>query len=648
MKHLKFVSVLLGILFALTITMTNARASNELSRHIHPLLGIAPNNTFVVTKTNDTGDNTHPGDGTLRWALVQANGTPGFDLIIFDIPGSGVQTINVKYGLPDLSDDSGVWIDGTQSDDRIEIDGTQTSNHHGIPVISDNNVIQGLVINHIPDYAAAIGLYDSASYNVIIGNYLGTNPAGTTSNSASAGIYIAYGSHDNVVGGTNGVTPGGACTGDCNLMSGNRGSGLVIDHANNNRVIGNFIGLNASGKAALPNGDDGVLLGNAWDNVIGGTTPEERNVISGNHRVNVEMGEPQAKRNLIQGNYIGTNSAGDVSLGGVAEGVLADHNAADNKVDSNVISGNGGAGILIFLGATRNKVTNNLIGYAANGTSPLPNRGIGILVQSNNNQITGNKIGNHPTDGIRIKSGTGNAIRMNTTWNNNKLGINLGKDAVTFNDTSDNDGGANLQQNYPVISKAGTANSTLTIQGTLNSRPNGRFALDLFASPSCDNTYDRNVGEGKTYLGSVDVTTNSSGNGSFTATFSNAPTSGIVIGTATDANNNTSEYSTCRVIEVVTPSPAPPELLTPSNGGTPPSNPPNLDWNASANTTYYVVTVKQDSRKGTTVHVNKNVLQDQYTLPTQLAAGHTYFWQIKACNSANVCAKSTWFTFTIQ
>lgn len=648
MSLLKIMCALGSVFIALTLSLTNARAANkDHGPVVHPLLGIQPVNTFVVTSANDKGDNINPGNGTLRWAILQANSSAGFDRIVFDIPGSGVQTIHVKYGLPEVRDNAGLWIDGTTGDDRIEIDGTQTAHHHGIPIESNNNIIQGLIINNIPDGGAALGLYN-ADNNLIIGNRLGTNPGGTASNSAHSGIWIGPGSDNNIVGGTNGVTPGGGCTGDCNLLSGNRFHGIVIDHASNNRVIGNLIGLNVNGTGALPNGDDGVLLGNAADNRIGGTTPEERNVIGGNVRINVEIGESGSKRNVIQGNYIGTNVTGNARAGGNAAGVEIDNDAADNTIQYNVISGNGATGVLIFLRAHRNKVLNNIIGYGADGTTRLANSIIGIAIQTNNNQVLNNKIGNHESDGVRVKSGTGNTIRMNSIYNNDKLGINIAVDGFTPNDTDDPDTGPNMLQNFPVVTKAGTSGGTLTITGSLNSRPNARFTLDFYRNPACDNTYNRHVGEGETYLGALDVTTNSGGDVSFSTSFANAPTNGIISATATDAAGNTSEFSTCVDIVPDEPTPTPPQLLSPDNGGVAPQNPPLLDWNPSANTVRYVVLIRQDSTKGPRVHKNKNVATDQYTPPAPFEAGHTYYWRVSACNESKVCAKSEWFSFIIQ
>src|SRR5438876_296122 len=61
--------------------------------------------SFVVTTTADAGA------GSLRQAISDANAAPGVDDISFNIPGTGVQTINLASPLPTVTDV--VTIDGT-------------------------------------------------------------------------------------------------------------------------------------------------------------------------------------------------------------------------------------------------------------------------------------------------------------------------------------------------------------------------------------------------------------------------------------------------------------------------------------------------------------------------------------------------------
>ena len=645
MKYFKSASILFALIVALSFSFSQVRAYAEPRPNpVHPRLHIEPVNTYIVTKTADTD-----AVGTLRWAINQANASAGFDLIRFEIEGSGVKTITVQANgwLPDITDDAGVMIDGTLSNDRIEVNAAQQNNYHYILALySTNNVIKGLVLNNTPGGAPAIGI--RKGYNTILGNFLGTNPAGTEAKGAWEGIRIEEGSNYNVIGGTNGVTPGGSCTGDCNLLSGNRAHGMVIDHADYNTVIGNFMGVDVTGTKALPNAQDGIIVVNGSNNTIGGDTPQERNIISGNKVVNLEVGQTNrtTRDNVFSGNYIGPTSGGNASANGAGAGVVLSGNSS-SIFENNVVSGNGGMGFLIMNGSTGNQLRNNYVGVGANGTTRLPNNIIGMIIQTNNNQIEGNIVANHASDGVRVKSGTGNAIRRNSIYSNTKLGINIAVDGYTPNDTGDTDSGPNNLQNFPVLSAANASGGNIGIQGSLNSRPNARYTIEFFHNPVCDNTYQHQEAQGKTYLGEVTVTTNSSGNASFNSTFNFALGNGIVTSTATDASGNTSEFSLCKTISNTEPVPAKPQLTSPTNGSTVTSNPPRLNWAASAGAHHYVIYIRQDSKTGTIVHKNSNVQAPPYTPSAALATGHTYYWKVKACNSLNQCSGSVWYSFIV-
>lgn len=93
---------------------------------------------------------------------------------------------------------------------------------------------------------------------------------------------------------------------------------------------------------------------------------------------------------------------------------------------------------------------------------------------------------------------------------------------------------------FPVLTSVALSGNTATISGTLNSTPNSTFAIDFFASQIWDTTH---YGEGQKYLGSISVTTDASGNASFTATMPGVPSGfNYFAATATDSNGNTSEF----------------------------------------------------------------------------------------------------------
>ena len=91
-------------------------------------------------------------------------------------------------------------------------------------------------------------------------------------------------------------------------------------------------------------------------------------------------------------------------------------------------------------------------------------------------------------------------------------GIDLGDDGVTPNDSGDGDTGPNDLQNFPVLTSALISGNTTTLDGTLNSTPNSTFGIEFYSNAALDPT---TFGEGQTFLGSLTVTTDASGNVTF-------------------------------------------------------------------------------------------------------------------------------------
>ena len=107
-------------------------------------------------------------------------------------------------------------------------------------------------------------------------------------------------------------TIGGDVAGAGNVISGNTGRGVWLDGvlAGSNNVAGNLIGTNRSGTAVLGNSIDGVQIGGAAGNRIGGEVAASRNIISGNGRMGVLIDGANASANTIAGNFIGTDVSG--------------------------------------------------------------------------------------------------------------------------------------------------------------------------------------------------------------------------------------------------------------------------------------------------------------------------------------------------
>jgi hypothetical protein len=158
-----------------------------------------------------------------------------------------------------------------------------------------------------------------------------------------------------------------------------------------NIIQGCYIGLNLSGTS-LPNNASGIQITNANGNIIGGTTPAERNVISANkaHGISITTGS----RDFILGNYIGTDITGLLTRPNLANGININTSSSKNKIggtsaDSmNIISGNNQHGIEID-NSIGNIVQGNIIGLGSNGTTTLGNKIHGVLVNLSDSTLIG-------------------------------------------------------------------------------------------------------------------------------------------------------------------------------------------------------------------------------------------------------------------
>jgi parallel beta-helix repeat protein len=237
----------------------------------------------------------------------------------------------------------------------------------------------------------------------IYGNRIGTDTAGLAAlANAQAGIKLA--------GGANLVAIGGNGAGQGNLISGNGAQGVVLTTGSNrNILIGNRIGTDASGQAAIPNAQAGVALSgvDVTQNQIGGKRPIGQpasgtgfgsgNLISGNAAHGIQLLDGTAG-NQILGNYIGTNLDGTSRLsnaqGGIVVGPLTSGNLIGDLPEvggQNLISGNGLLGVLL-LGAGSTFLRSNLIGTTANGLAGLGNAGNGLIVQDSAWVVIGGSI----------------------------------------------------------------------------------------------------------------------------------------------------------------------------------------------------------------------------------------------------------------
>ena len=99
------------------------------------------------------------------------------------------------------------------------------------------------------------------------------------------------------------------------MISGNNGNGLYLTSATGNLIQGNYVGVNISGSQAVSNSADGITIFNgASGNTVGGTSAGAGNVISGNGGSGIYLFGAAARTNVILGNYIGLDATGKTNL----------------------------------------------------------------------------------------------------------------------------------------------------------------------------------------------------------------------------------------------------------------------------------------------------------------------------------------------
>ena len=214
-------------------------------------------NVYVVNSTADDDEGwADPSHLTLREAILSANNHPGLDTIDFDIGGGGVQTIAPIDTLPDIED--AVTIDGTSQPGfagtpLIVLSGADMiGSLTGLTVHGDGVTIRGLDISSFFYYYYSQGsnfsqngwpLLIYGDNNVLAGDFIGTDPTGTTDKPNLNAPYID--GNNNRIGGT---TPA-----DRNLLSGNAYGDLSIN-GKGNVVEGNYVGTDVTGTRPLFNG----------------------------------------------------------------------------------------------------------------------------------------------------------------------------------------------------------------------------------------------------------------------------------------------------------------------------------------------------------------------------------------------------------
>ncbi len=336
------------------------------------ILGFPGNGVVIFGSRNIIGGDRTSGRGPIgQGNVISGNRDAG---IMITADGGGAARENVVVG-----NFIGTNADGTKAMGN-GMDGVWVqrgkNNRIGGPDLLDRNIVSGNAFN-------GFTVSGQSTENLIVGNYVGTDVTGTFAlANGQSGLVIFTGAFGNVVRG--------------NLISGNLNHGVFINDAGSsyNAIVGNRMGTDATGTRVVPNNESGVLLhaAPAGFNRIGGTRPEDRNVISGNLGSGIMI---TTSNNLVLGNFIGTDISGRNPLGNAHGGVevASSRNMIGGATpqEANVISGNGSG---VSAGASHNTILGDYIGTDPSGQNRLGNVRNGVYITARHTVIQGNVIAN--------------------------------------------------------------------------------------------------------------------------------------------------------------------------------------------------------------------------------------------------------------
>lgn len=451
--------------------------------------------------------------------IVSGNGGSGIELS-FDASGNTVAGNFIGLAADGLSalgnDDAGVLT-------------------HLANVIGGTAPGSGNVISH----NAGPGVEVADDDNLVQGNLIGLDVTGSiAAGNGDAGVFFfTPGSIASLVGGT---TPAAR-----NVISANATSGIEVRIGRDTLIQGNRIGTDAAGLADLGNGATGVLISTGIETTIGGVTAGAGNLISGNTLDGVHLSTPDHK---VLGNWVGVDATGKAALGnsgvGISAGSARSIVGGSEAGAGNLVGASGSHGILI---GTDSLVQGNTVGTDTTGTVDLGNGGAGVFIAGvrilvgGSDPGAGNLIVHSAGDGVAVDLFNSlNTISSNRIYANDGLAIDLEDDGVGTNDPGDGDVGSNGLQNFPVLTTAdGDAGS---VSGTLDSSSDATFTIELFTDTACDAS---GHGEAGRFLGSTTATTDGTGIASFSVSALDFDPTDQITATATSAMGDTSELSAC-------------------------------------------------------------------------------------------------------
>ena len=296
--------------------------------------------------------------------------------------GTGPHTLTPLTALPIISDGviidgysetgslENTLAVGNDASIQIILDGTSAGAVSGLDIQTSGVTIRGLSIVNF----GVNGIVFGGTGHVFEGNFIGVLPDGST-DGGNTQWGIRSGNGDARIG-TDG--DGVNDPGERNIISANDSGGILL-FGSGTTIAGNYIGTNAAGTAAL--GNQTAISTVFGDNLIGtdgssdAFNANERNVISGN------LNGMTVNADIVAGNFIGTDATGQsaipngfgIQIGGIGGRIGTNADGIADDVEGNVISGNTNSAIF-FVTSDGVTVAGNLIGTDVTGTQALGNR----------------------------------------------------------------------------------------------------------------------------------------------------------------------------------------------------------------------------------------------------------------------------------
>jgi CSLREA domain-containing protein len=482
-------------------------------------------------------------------------GTTAADRNVLSAAGGGQEGLELESSSDNVvvGNYVGMTADGLgrlpNTDTGIEVNGISLRNRIGGTSAGERNVVSGNtgIGIQLLGIANLDGTCNAPRDNVVLGNYAGVGATGARPapyGNGGAGIELGACAQSNTIG--------GAVAGAANVASGNHDDGIQLDGNTGpggsagvcgNTVLGNLVGLDPTGTVNRPNTDDGIDLDRgACNNVVGGLTAAEANVVAGNQGDGIDLHERNSagtatNGNTIQGNVIGLALNGSTGISNLQSGIHLRFTSKDNIVDGNVIATSGAYGIHVESATTTgNVIRNNSIGTTRAGTGIRGNTldGIRLTGGASQNRIEMNTITGSGAAGVVVEVPTGSpdqTSRNRITRNRLSANAGLGIDLLPVAGRNANDGTTsttvgNLGLDTPTIVQATSASA----KGTA---PAGSTVELFTAAPGTGET----AGEGASFLGSAIAGTDGSW------CIGALALAGSATATATDAAGNTSEFS---------------------------------------------------------------------------------------------------------